>query len=119
MSGVPRWKFRWLYEPLVEFASERGDQHAGGVETAVVEAIGSGLVDPQWWPRREADLAAGEMSFELALQLQTDMAKFIEYAESNPWNGIVGRIGNYHDVDGTLMLGRMVELARGDARKLE
>lgn len=117
-SGVPRWKFRWLYEPLVEFASTRGDQHAGGVETAVVEATRSGLVDPQWWPGREAELAAGEMSFELALRLQTDLAAFIEYAETNPWNGIVGRIDNYHHVDGTLMLERMVELARADVREL-
>jgi len=117
-SGVPRWKFRWLYEPLVEFASARGDQHAGGVETAVVEAIGHELVDRQWWPGREKDLAAGEMSFELALQLQTDMPAFIQYAESNPWNGIVGRIGNYHDVDGTLMLARMLNLARADVLDL-
>lgn len=117
-SGVPHWKFRWLYEPLVEFASERSDQHAGGVETAVVEAIGHDLVDRQWWPGREADLVAGEMSFELALQLQTDMPAFIQYAESNPWNGIVGRIGNYHHVGGAMMLELMVELARGDVREM-
>jgi creatinine amidohydrolase/Fe(II)-dependent formamide hydrolase-like protein len=117
-SGVPCWKFRWLYEPLVEFASERGDQHAGGVETAVIEAIGPGLVDPFWWPGRERELAAGEMSFELALQLQTDLAAFIEYAESNPWNGIVGRIDNYHSLDGRMLLDRMVDLAREDVRVL-
>ena len=67
-SGVERWKFRWLHQPLVEFASERGDQHAGGVETAVIEAIGPGLLDPRWWPGRINELAAGEMTFELALR---------------------------------------------------
>jgi creatinine amidohydrolase/Fe(II)-dependent formamide hydrolase-like protein len=117
-SGVGRWRFRWLHQPLVEFAADRGDQHAGGVETAVIEAIGSGLLDPRWWPGRIAELAAGEMTFALALQLQGNLGDFIDYAESHPWNGIVGRIHNYRDVDGPLMLERMVEIARQDLREL-
>jgi creatinine amidohydrolase/Fe(II)-dependent formamide hydrolase-like protein len=117
-SGVPRWCFRWLHQPLVEYASERGDQHAGGVETALIEAIDPGLVDPRWWPGRIGELAAGEMSFERARQLQGDLARFVAYAEAHPWNGIVGRIDNYRDVDGPRMLERMIELGRQDLREL-
>ena len=68
-SGVEHFRFRWLHEPLVEFAADRGDQHAGGVETAVIEAIEPGLLDPRWWPGRINELAAGEMTFEQALQI--------------------------------------------------
>jgi creatinine amidohydrolase/Fe(II)-dependent formamide hydrolase-like protein len=117
-SGVERWRFRWLHQPLVEFASERGDQHAGGVETALIETIEPRLLDPRWWPGRIDELAAGEMSFAQALELQGNLAAFIEYAESHPWNGIVGRVHNYREVDGPLMLGRMIDLARQDLRDL-
>ena len=44
-SRFERWGFRWLHEPLVEFAAERNDQHAGGVETAIVEQINPQLLD--------------------------------------------------------------------------
>jgi creatinine amidohydrolase/Fe(II)-dependent formamide hydrolase-like protein len=118
VSGVKRWKFRWLYEPLVEFTFERGDQHAGGVETAVVEAIKPELLDARWWPGRIEDLAAGQMTVELALQLHGNLADFVNYAESNPWNGIVGRIHNYNDVNGHVMLDRMLNLARRDVHDL-
>jgi creatinine amidohydrolase/Fe(II)-dependent formamide hydrolase-like protein len=117
-SGVERWRFRWLHEPLVEFASGRGDQHAGGVETAVIEAIAPGLLDSRWWPGRINELAAGEMTLELALQLHGNLSAFIDFAESHHWNGIVGRILNYREVSGPLMLERMIELARGDVRDL-
>jgi creatinine amidohydrolase/Fe(II)-dependent formamide hydrolase-like protein len=117
-SGVERFRFRWLHQPLVEFAADRGDQHAGGVETAVIEAIEPGLLDARWWPGRIAELAAGEMSFALALELQNNLAEFIAYAESHPWNGIVGRIRNYEQIDGALMLKRMIDLARQDVREL-
>jgi creatinine amidohydrolase/Fe(II)-dependent formamide hydrolase-like protein len=117
-SGVARWRFRWLHQPLVEFAADRGDQHAGGVETAVIEAIEPGLLDARWWPGRIDELAAGEMSFERALELQGNLADFIAYAESHPWNGIVGRIRNYREVDGPLMLGRLFDIARQDVYEL-
>jgi creatinine amidohydrolase/Fe(II)-dependent formamide hydrolase-like protein len=117
-SGVPCWRFRWLHQPLVEFAAERGDQHAGGVETALIETIEPGLLDSRWWPGRIDELAAGEMSFARALELQSDLAAFVAYAESHPWNGIVGRIENYRQVDGPLMLKRMFDLARDDVRQL-
>jgi creatinine amidohydrolase len=117
-SGVEHWRFRWLHEPLVEFASERGDQHAGGVETALIETIAPGLLDPRWWPGRIDELAAGEMPFAQALELQGDLAAFIAYAESHPWNGIVGRVHNYRQVDGALMLNRMIDRARDDLREL-
>jgi creatinine amidohydrolase/Fe(II)-dependent formamide hydrolase-like protein len=117
-SGVERWKFRWLHEPLVEFASERRDQHAGGVETALIEAIEEDLLDPRWWPNRINELAAGEMTFEFALEMQGFLSDFIGYAESHPWNGIVGRILNYREVHGATMLERMIEVARQDVREL-
>ncbi|MBI3866629.1 MAG: creatininase family protein [Planctomycetia bacterium] len=117
-AGIGRWSFRWLHEPLVEFAAERGDQHAGAVETAVMEAIEPALLDARWWPTRMADLAAGEMSFELALELQADLPRFIDYAESHSWNGIVGRIENYPTLDGPALLQRMVDLARQDVHDL-
>jgi creatinine amidohydrolase/Fe(II)-dependent formamide hydrolase-like protein len=117
-SGVERWRFRWLHQPLVEFAADRGDQHAGGVETALIEAIHLRLLDSRWWPGRIDALAGGEMTFARALELQGNLTAFIEYAESHPWNGIVGRIQNYRQVDGPLMLGRMIDLARADVRAL-
>jgi creatinine amidohydrolase/Fe(II)-dependent formamide hydrolase-like protein len=117
-SGVPRWRFRWLHQPLVEFAADRGDQHAGGVETSVIEAIDPNLLDPRWWPARLAELATGEMTFDLALQLQNNLTDFVDYAEANPWNGIVGRILNYREVTGRLLMERMVEVARQDIREL-
>ncbi|HEY2252543.1 MAG TPA: creatininase family protein, partial [Planctomycetaceae bacterium] len=103
-AGISRWMFRWLHEPLVEFAADRGDQHAGAVETAVMEAIDPGLLDTRWWPSRMAELATGEMSFERAIELQSELARFIDYAETHPWNGIVGRIENYLDLDGAALL---------------
>jgi creatinine amidohydrolase/Fe(II)-dependent formamide hydrolase-like protein len=117
-SGVELWRFCWLHQPLVEFAADRGDQHAGGVETALIEAIQPRLLDPRWWPGRIDALAGGEMRFARALELQGNLTAFIEYAESHPWNGIVGRIQNYRQVDGPLMLGRMIDLAREDVQAL-
>lgn len=117
-AGIGRCTFRWLHEPLVEFAADRGDQHAGAVETAVIEAIEPGLLDARWWPARMAELAAGEMTFELAIQLQGDLPSFIDYAESHAWNGIVGRIKNYPELDGAELLQRMVKIARQDIHEL-
>ena len=117
-SGVSRWKFRWLHQPLVEFAGERGDQHAGGVETAVIEAIEPNLLDARWWPERIHELQAGEMTFELALRLQNDLTEFLRFAEAHSWNGIVGRIFNYRDLEGRALLERMFDIARHDVREL-
>jgi len=117
-AGVGRWMFRWLHEPLVEFAADRGDQHAGAVETAVIEAISPDLCDARWWPSRIAELVAGEMSLDMAIELQSDIARFIDYAESHPWNGIVGRIENYPELNGAALLERMVDVARQDIDRL-
>ena len=117
-SGVSCWRFRWLHQPLVEFAADRGDQHAGGVETAVVEAIEPNLLDSRWWPDRIAELQAGEMTFEMALRLQNDLTEFVRFAEAHSWNGIVGRILNYRDLEGSALLERMFDVARHDVREL-
>ena len=84
----------------------------------MIEAIDPNLLDPRWWPARLAELAAGEMTFDLALQLQNNLTDFASYAEANPWNGIVGRILNYQDVKNCSLMERMVEVARQDIREL-
>ncbi len=117
-SRAQTWSFRWLHEPLVEFASQRGDQHAGGVETALVEFINRDLVDPDWWPGRLEELAAGQMSFPKAVELTPDLTRFIDYAESSRANGIVGDIRNYHRLDAQQLFDRMVSVARADVEAL-
>lgn len=117
-SGL-RHSFRWLHEPLVEFAGERGDQHAGGVETALVELASFDLVDRTWWPGRREEIAKGEMDFETAVRLTPDLQTFVSHVLKNPeWNGIVGRINNYFDVDADLMAKRMLDVARRDVASL-
>lgn len=117
-SRAERWLFRWLHEPLAEFASERGDQHAGAVETALVEHINPDLLDPAWWPGRIDELEQRQMSFETAVQLTPDLSAFKDHVETNGCNGIVGQIQNYRDLDAKLMFGRIMELARRDVDAL-
>lgn len=113
-----RAAFRWLHDPLVEFAGERGDMHAGGVETALVELIDRRLVDEQEWPRGIERLAAGEMTVPEAVALSADMAEFIARVESQKWNGIVGRIHNAFALEPAEMFERMVTVARKDVGAL-
>ena len=117
-SNAAKWAFRWLHDPLVEFASERGDQHAGGVETALVELAGSDLIDRRWFPDRIDDIEAGEMSLEQAVELTADLPGFVEYAETNPVNGIIGKIRNYETLNAAAMFDRMLTLARSDVESL-
>jgi creatinine amidohydrolase/Fe(II)-dependent formamide hydrolase-like protein len=117
-SRAKKWRFRWLHEPLVEFAFERGDQHAGGVETAMIEQINPRLLDPRWWPDRVDELAADEMPVERAIELSADLPRFVEYAEITSWNGIVGRVRNYFSLDGRLLMDRVLDLARSDVQSL-
>ena len=117
-SSVERFAFRWLYDPIVEFAGDRGDQHAGGVETAMVELAGSDLIDRRWWPARIDELQAQQMDLETAIKLTPDLTRFIEHAESHSLNGIVGDVRNYYNVDASTMLARMLEVTRADLKKL-
>lgn len=117
-SRATRWAFRWLHDSLVEFASGRGDQHAGGVETALVERASSELPDPRWWPDRIADIEAGEMILEHAVELTADLSRFFRFAETGQPNGIVGKIRNYEDLDADLMFDRMMAVARDDVSRL-
>ncbi len=118
-SRAARWAFRWLHDPLVEFAGERGDQHAGGVETALVQHLSSDLVDANWWPGRVDDIAAGQMSMADAVELSSDLSAFIRRVESQPaLNGIVGDVRNFFRVDAELMMNRMLEVARSDVLAL-
>jgi creatinine amidohydrolase/Fe(II)-dependent formamide hydrolase-like protein len=118
-SHVERWSFRWLHEPLVEFAGDRGDQHAGGVETALIELAGTALLDRDWWPQREAELADRQMSLREAVALSSDLAAFVAFVRTQQGNGIVGQIGNYHRVDAPRMFDRMCQLARQDVAALK
>ena len=117
-SSVRHFAFRWLHDPLVEFSGDRGDQHAGGVETALIEYISAELIDHRWWPERVAELADREMSLETAVSLHADMSAFIATVEERGLNGIVGGIRNYFDVDGDLMMRRMLDVARNDLAEL-
>lgn len=110
--------FRWLYDPLTAFGPERGDVHAGGIETAIIHAIGTGLVDAAWWPDRLDDLAVGQLSAQTANELSSDVGQFVRYVESRPLNGIVGKIHNFFDLDGPSLIDRMLGVARGDMQRL-
>jgi len=117
-SRVDRWAFRWLHEPLIEFASERGDQHAGGVETALVEHANPALIDDRWFPSRIVDIEAAQMTLEKAVELTPDIRQFISYVDETGANGIVGMIRNYETLDGAAMFETMMSVARDDVRKL-
>ena len=117
-SRAERYAFRWLHEPLVEFAGERGDQHAGGVETALIAHISPQLVDSRWWPNRRAEIAAAQMTMSEGIELASDLPRFIERVEAGNLNGIVGDINNFYNVDSELMMARMLDTAAGDVRGL-
>ena len=117
-SGIANWAFRWLHEPLAEFASERGDQHAGGVETALVELANHDLIDTAWFPKRIDEIATGQMSFQQAVELTPDLAAFTDAVEESKFNGVIGDIHNYASLDAPMMFQRMLEMARGDVNRL-
>ena len=117
-SRAERYAFRWLHEPLVEFAGDRGDQHAGGVETALVAHISPKLVDGAWWPNRAGEIATLQMSMNEGIELSSNLPRFIERVETDNLNGIVGDIDNFFQVDADLMMSRMLEVAASDVRDL-
>ncbi|HIM28384.1 MAG TPA: hypothetical protein EYG57_02375 [Planctomycetes bacterium] len=117
-STVKQWAFRWLHEPLVEFASKRKDQHAGGVETTLVEFISEDLLDPEWWPSRIMEIARHQMSLETAVDLTPDLDRFVEHVNRERFNGIVGDIENYHSLDAADLFERILHVARDDVRRL-
>jgi creatinine amidohydrolase/Fe(II)-dependent formamide hydrolase-like protein len=117
-SRGPRGVFRWLYEPLADVTSACGDQHAGGVETALVEHISRDLVDDRWWPGRRAELAAGQMTMTEAIELSGDQRRFIAQVEGHAYNGIIGRIDNYGALNASELMNRMRAVAREDVNGL-
>jgi creatinine amidohydrolase len=117
-SRCDRWAFRWLHEPLAEFAGDRGDMHAGGVETLLVQLINSGLVDAHWWPARVDELAASQMNTSDAIPLSSDLPRFGERVESQQLNGIVGDVRNAFRLDARVLMDRMLEVARKDVAGL-
>lgn len=117
-SECGRFRFRWLHEPLVEFAGERGDQHAGGVETALVHLINPQFVDSRWWPARIDELAGEQMPMDEAVALSADLPRFFDRVRERSFNGIVGDVHNFHRVDAKLMMERMLSVARSDVQTL-
>ena len=117
-SGCPRYRFRWLHERLVPVAGQRGDQHAGGVETAVVEYLSERLIDARWWPARRKELARAQMTLERAVELSTQLAEFERFANASQANGIVGDIDNYDRLDGRRLFDEMLRVARQDVNEL-
>lgn len=117
-SGCRRTAFRWLYEPLVGVSGNRGDQHAGGVETALIELIDPDMIDGDWWPDRLDELAHGETLLETAVELSNDLERFIGFVEENDVNGIVGKIANYRQVHASRMFDDMLAVARDDLERL-
>jgi len=123
ISSCDNYRFRWLHEPLIQFAGERGDQHAGGVETALVEWVSPGLVDNRIWPEKAVEIARGEMYMDHANELSEDLGAFISEVEQsqdskNPLNGVVGVINNYEEVDAQDMMQRMWVVASRDIEEL-
>ncbi|MHC4402086.1 MAG: creatininase family protein [Planctomycetota bacterium] len=118
MSGCRAASFRWLHEPLVPVAGQRGDQHGGGVETALIEWTHPSLVDSDWWPKRLDELEQGETDMETAVELSGELSRFIALVERGNANGIVGKIRNYHNVDAQRMFHDMLTVARADVNRL-
>jgi creatinine amidohydrolase/Fe(II)-dependent formamide hydrolase-like protein len=118
MSGCRAHAFRWLYEPLVPLAGDRGDQHAGGVETALIERIDGNMIDTEWWPGRIEELEAGQIALETAVELSADLPRFIALVEQGKANGMVGKIRNYNHVDARQMFREMTAIARADLDRL-
>ena len=117
-SGFTSWTFRWLHEPLAEFASQRGDQHAGGVETALVERVSPQLLDARWWPQRIEAIAQGQMSFQQAVELTPELDSFVCHVHQNSLNGVIGDIRNYHALNADDLFQRMMSVARRDVDRL-
>ncbi|MGB0580694.1 MAG: creatininase family protein [Limisphaerales bacterium] len=118
-SDVRPMAFRWLHEPLIEYAGERGDQHAGGVETALVEYFNPQLLDAQWWPSRRSGIVAGQMDMNEAIGLSSDLPAFRQRVVKGKLNGIVGDVGNYDRLDASKMVGEILEVAHGDLAELQ
>ncbi len=111
--------FRWLHDPLVEFAGDRGDQHAGAMETANIERINPALVDSDWWPDKASELIEKQMSLDTAISLSADLNQFIAHVEANESNGIVGAIENYDSLNADVMFERMFAVAKADVEELK
>lgn len=117
-SSVRPMSFRWLHEPLIAYAGERGDQHAGGVETALVEYFNPQLLDADWWPVRRAEIVAGQMDMNEAIRLSSDLPAFREEVAQAKLNGIVGDVENYDHVDASKMVDEILEVAQRDLAEL-
>lgn len=110
--------FRWLHEPLVAYAGDRGDQHAGGVETALVELFAPDLLDADWWPGRRSELAAQQMDMHAAVELSGDLDQFRKQVISQRLNGIVGDIDNCDRLNATEMLTEIMSVVQRDLDEL-
>ena len=53
-----------------------------------------------------------------AVELSSDLRRFIERVESSPCNGIIGKVRNAFDLDAGQLMSRMLGVARGDVSGL-
>jgi len=118
-SSIRPMAFRWLHEPLIEYAGERGDQHAGGVETALVEYFNPRLLDADWWPSRRGEIVAVQMDMNEAIGLSSDLPAFRRRVVEGKLNGIVGDVENYDRVDAPRMVGEILEVTQRDLAELQ
>lgn len=113
-SGCRPMRFRWLHEPLTAYAGDRGDQHAGGVETALVELFEPDMVDHDWWPARREEIVEGQMDLNEAIKLSSDLDQFRHRVVEGKLNGIVGDVQNYYQVNAGKMLDQIMPVVRQD-----
>lgn len=117
-SRIKSWKFRWLYEPLIEFTDGGDDLHAGGVETTLIGQLNPDLLDGNWWPDATDALTMLQFPVARASEISDDPHRFSTLLDSQPFNGIIGDIRNAASLDPRELLNRMLDLARYDLRRL-
>lgn len=116
-SQATSWVFRWLHEPLQAQAWDRGDAHAGSIETVLIEHLAPQLIDHHWWPAQQESLKAHQMSLTAAITATADLPGWI--ARPDPeWNGIVGDLNNHASLNAASLMQQMVQTALGDVQML-
>ena len=52
------------------------------------------------------------------IELAADLPRFLDTVARNDFNGIVGNVRNYFDLDATELMQRMLRVAREDVKEL-
>ncbi|MGH7947571.1 MAG: hypothetical protein ACREH8_19960 [Opitutaceae bacterium] len=75
-------------------------------------------MDSSWWPKRVEELAGRQMTVQRAVELSSDMPRYIGEVESRNLNGIVDDIRNYSELDAGELMKRMLTVAHEDLENL-